>query len=190
MCVHATPLLILTHNRTIQINLDRNHLCKWIGINLDLIRIRWMLIQCGCVQSGYNPVQCTLNVQCKQSVWVYQLLLILNSWIPANESLIKYDHVFLLWNWQIHQATHMTIVHLVLRNLPWSASMYSGHNFDWVTTAFYYGFKLLMPCWWWKVICLNLRKSIDEWYIGHTFELAVSWPVWKALSYEKGCHTQ
>ena len=56
-----------TRNCAIQFNPDRNHLWKWIGINPDRIRIGRMCIQCGRAQTGFDPVQCTLGVQCGQA---------------------------------------------------------------------------------------------------------------------------
>ena len=43
---------------------DRNHLWKWTGINPDRIRIGQIRIQCGRTQTGFDPVQCALGVQC------------------------------------------------------------------------------------------------------------------------------
>ena len=60
-------------NCVIQINLDRNHLWKWIGINLDQIRIGRMCIQCGHTQTEFHPVQCALSVQCGQAFIVFNL---------------------------------------------------------------------------------------------------------------------
>ena len=57
-----------TRNCAIQFNPDRNHLWKWIGINLDQIRIGRMCIQCGCAQTRFDPVQCALGIQCGQAL--------------------------------------------------------------------------------------------------------------------------
>ena len=54
-------------NCAIQFNPDRNHLWKWIGINLDWIRIGRMRIQCERAQTGFDLVQCALGVQCEQA---------------------------------------------------------------------------------------------------------------------------
>ena len=54
--------LVLMCNCAIQINPDRNHLWKWIRINGSRLGD-----QCGRAQTGFDPVQCALGVQCEQA---------------------------------------------------------------------------------------------------------------------------
>ena len=60
-------LLVLTRKAQLR-DPVQNHLWKWIGINPDWIRIGRMRIQCERAQTGFNPVQCALGVQCEQAL--------------------------------------------------------------------------------------------------------------------------